>query len=82
MRLFWFLSKNENNNGFGAIGLNLSLVNQKLVANIHFTFVYLFRYFFLCGPGFSVFLLLLLLDGLVYVVALWRVVFAWCFSVV
>jgi hypothetical protein len=23
----WFLSKNENNNGFGAVGLNLSLVN-------------------------------------------------------
>ena len=23
MRLFWFLSKIENNNGFGAIGLNL-----------------------------------------------------------
>jgi hypothetical protein len=41
MRLFWFLSKNENNNGFGAIGLNLSLVNQKFVANIHFTFVFL-----------------------------------------
>jgi hypothetical protein len=35
-----------------------------------------------CSPGFSVFLLSLLLDGLVYVVALWWVVFAWCFSVV
>jgi len=22
MRLFWFLSKNKNNNGFGAIGLS------------------------------------------------------------
>ncbi len=33
------------------------------------------------GPGFSVLLLLLLLDGLVYVVALWLVVFAWRFSV-
>jgi hypothetical protein len=35
-----------------------------------------------CGSGLFVFLLLLLLDGLVYVVALWWVVFAWCFSVV
>ena len=34
------------------------------------------------GPSFFVFLLLLLLDGLVHVVALWWVVFAWCFSVV
>ena len=36
-----------------------------------------FAIFFFCGPGFSVLLLLLLLDGLVYVVALWLVVFAW-----
>ncbi len=30
MRLFWFLSKNENNNGFGAIGLNTFLLTESL----------------------------------------------------
>ena len=35
-----FLSKNENNNGFDAIGLNSSLFDYKRVANIHFTVVF------------------------------------------
>ena len=30
MRSFWFLSKNENNNGFGAIGLNTFLLTESL----------------------------------------------------
>ncbi len=34
MYLFWFLSKNENNNGFDTIGLNFSLSDWKRVANI------------------------------------------------
>ena len=46
-----------------------------------FTFVYLFRLLSVVLV-FFIFLLLLLLDGLVHVVALWWVVFAWCFSVV
>jgi hypothetical protein len=49
--------------------------------SLNCTFVRLFLATF-CSPGFSVFLLLLLLDGLVYMVALWWVVFACCFSVV
>ena len=40
-----FLSKNKNNNGFGAIGLSLFLVNRRLVANIHITFVFLYCFF-------------------------------------
>ena len=40
MYLFWFLSKNENNNGFDAIGLNSLLFDYKRLANIHFTVVF------------------------------------------
>ncbi len=38
--LFCFLSKNENNNGFGTIGLNSSSIDYKRVVNIHFTVVF------------------------------------------
>ncbi len=37
--LFWFLSKNENNNGFDTIGLNSFSFDYKRVAKIHFTVV-------------------------------------------
>jgi hypothetical protein len=47
--LFWFLSKNENNNGFDAICLKPSLFDYKRVANIYFTVV--FRIVFLSCFG-------------------------------
>jgi hypothetical protein len=40
MCLFRFLSKNENNNGFGTIGLNSYSFDFKRVANIQFTVVF------------------------------------------
>jgi hypothetical protein len=36
----FYLSKNENNNGFDTIGLNASLYDYKRVVNIHFTVVF------------------------------------------
>ncbi len=66
---------------FGCLRAGYRADSAGCEVSLDFTFVYLFRYFF-CGPGFSVLLLLLLLDSLVYVVALWLVVFAWCFNVV
>jgi hypothetical protein len=41
MCLLCFLSKNENNNGFGTIGLNSSPFDFKHVVKIHFTVVFL-----------------------------------------
>ncbi len=41
MCLFCFLSINENNNGFGTIGLNSSSFDFKRVVKIHFTVVFL-----------------------------------------
>jgi hypothetical protein len=38
--LFCSLSKNENNNGFDTIGLNLSSFDYRRVANFHFTVVF------------------------------------------
>jgi hypothetical protein len=47
--LFCFLSKNENNNGFGTIGLNSFSIDYKRVVKIHFTVV--FRIVFLSCFG-------------------------------
>jgi hypothetical protein len=38
--LFCLLSRNENNNGFGTIGLNSSSFDYKRVVKIHFTVVF------------------------------------------
>jgi hypothetical protein len=40
--LFCFLSKYENNNGFGTIGLNSSSFDYNRVVKIHFTVVFRF----------------------------------------
>jgi hypothetical protein len=40
MCLFRFLSKNENNNGFGTIGLNFSSFDYERVANIRIAVVF------------------------------------------
>ncbi len=45
MCLFWFLSKNENSNGFDTVGLNSFLFDCKRVANIHFTVVFRIVFF-------------------------------------